>query len=231
MSETTQQEDRPKYGPRGGLALYPGDRFGRLTLISSQRAGKRNRVHWKCKCDCGNTALVEVDRIRSGNTKSCRCLEDENRRRARKHGHCRVGRVRREFGIWSCMIDRCHNPKNPAYFRYGGVGIEVCARWREYVNFFADMGPRPSPSHSIDRIDGTGSYEPGNCRWATKIVQMNNVRTNRRLTAFGETMTFAEWARKSGIPRVTIANRLKGGWAVSRAVSQPSRPIKRTKLP
>ncbi|HEY9737554.1 MAG TPA: hypothetical protein V6D06_14770 [Trichocoleus sp.] len=122
------------------------------------------------------------------------------------------------------MKSRCHNPNNAAYDRYGGRGIVVCDRWREsFENFYADMGPRPSEQHSIDRINNDGNYEPGNCRWATDKQQSRNTRRNRLLTYNGETLFLDEWAERLSISKHTLQTRLWRGWSVEEAFETPIR--------
>jgi hypothetical protein len=131
--------------------------------------------------------------------------------------------------VWRAMIARCHNEKNGAYYRYGGRGIQVCQRWREsFEAFLADMGPRPSPKHQIDRINNDGNYEPGNCRWATVIVNSRNRSDNNRLTFNGETKTLAEWSEITGIPYGTLWKRLKDGWTAERALTESLRRVSQT---
>lgn len=130
-----------------------------------------------------------------------------------------------EFNTWSHVIARCTNPRSKDFPRWGGRGITVCDEWRSsFLNFYRDMGPRPSPSHSIDRIDNDGAYEPGNCRWATQAEQQRNRRNNRWYTHEGETLTLAGWSERLGIPYFTLRTRLDQlGWTVDRALSTPVR--------
>src|ERR1043166_3295830 len=118
------------------------------------------------------------------------------------------------YGIWYMMAQRCYNPTNPAYPLYGGKGVKICDRWREsFQAFVEDMGPRPSPDHSIDRFpDKNGNYGPGNCRWATSKQQNRNRRDNRILTAFGQSRCLADWAEELGMPARLLALRLWKGW-------------------
>jgi hypothetical protein len=123
------------------------------------------------------------------------------------------------------MIERCRNAKHPKAARYVGRGIRVCDRWLGhdgFLAFLADVGRRPSPKHSLDRIDNNGHYEPGNVRWATKIEQARNTSANNLVTAFGETLTQAAWAERFGLDWHTIRGRLAYGWPAERAVSDPA---------
>lgn len=119
------------------------------------------------------------------------------------------------------MKSRCENPRNARYADYGGRGITVCDRWKDsFENFIADMGPPPTPSHSIEREDNSRGYEPGNCRWATDIEQGNNQRSNVLIEYNGKTQTIAQWARELGMNYQTLRQRIqKYGWSVERAFS------------
>lgn len=133
-----------------------------------------------------------------------------------KHG----GVATPEYRSWSMMKVRCMNPKSRARQNYGGRGITVCERWFDFANFYADMGPRPSPEHSLDRIDNSKGYELGNCRWATDSEQGRNKRNNSMLTLNGETLCITEWAARTGLKRRTIQARLIYGWSVERALTE-----------
>lgn len=127
-----------------------------------------------------------------------------------------------ERAIIAGAIQRCHNPKNPNFDNYGGRGIVVCHRWQESAeHFIADMGPRPTPKHTLERIDNSGGYNPGNCRWATRAEQNANTRQNHRLTIDGESLILAEWARRAGVSGNLIRDRLRLGWDSKRAVFEP----------
>lgn len=132
-----------------------------------------------------------------------------------------------EYGIWIDIRRRCLNPERPNYKDYGGRGITVCDRWAEsFEAFYADMGPRPSPKHSIDRIDVNGPYEPGNCRWATMRQQSNNKRVNRMVHYRGARVSLREALRLAGdvIEKSAARRRLELGWPVARAVETPPDP-------
>jgi len=129
-----------------------------------------------------------------------------------------------EYTSWSQMKDRCYNKNDHAFYRYGGRGITVCDRWRNsFINFFSDMGPRPSPNHSIDRIDNNGNYEPSNCRWATIKEQNRNRRDNSLITVNGVTKCLVAWVEELGICRTTIQRRMQNGMNGEEAVLKVGR--------
>lgn len=129
-----------------------------------------------------------------------------------------------EYRAWGCMRTRCNWKKAKDYFRYGGAGIKVCARWESYANFLADMGRKPTPDHSLDRWpDQKGNYEPGNVRWATQIEQQRNRSSNHLLTFNGKTQPVIAWCEDLGFTKRTILSRIQAGWSVDRALTEPCR--------
>jgi hypothetical protein len=126
------------------------------------------------------------------------------------------------YRVWAAMRNRCQNPKVKSFNDYGGRGIKVCERWQSFETFLVDMGPRPSPEYQIDRIDNDGDYEPSNCRWAKRLEQASNKRNNRFITANGETLHMAEWARRLGCQPSAILYRIdRAGWSEADAVTTP----------
>lgn len=133
-----------------------------------------------------------------------------------------------EHRAWSLMKSRCHNQRHPRYKDWGGKGITVCKEWRgDFMAFFMHLGRRPSPQHSIDRIDGSRGYEPGNVRWATKQEQSENRPSFvRHITFDGETKTISGWSRTYGINRECLKYRIDAGWDIETALKTPSRAKK-----
>lgn len=154
-------------------------KFGRLKVMSKSGKNKHGKTLWLCHCECGNTTNVSTSDLRNSHTKSCGCL---NAVRIKSGNNYRHGKINSpEYGPWTAMRARCHNPNSKAYLNYGGRGIEVCNRWDTFSNFLEDMGPRPTMKHTIERRDVNGNYEPSNCYWLEKIKQARNTRvTNSR---------------------------------------------------
>lgn len=142
------------------------------------------------------------------------------RQRATKHG----GVTTPEYLAWGAMKERCYVPSHKEFKNYGARGIAVCDEWRDsFAAFIRDVGHKPTPSHSLDRIDNNGNYERSNVRWATKLDQSLNRRPVRRYRHEGETLTLREWSERTGLKYETLRMRiLRLGWNVDRALRQPA---------
>lgn len=205
------------YGSRA-KPIQIGERFGRWTVIAEapqaiNSLGYRTR-RVLCRCDCGTQKVQAPNSLRYGSTRSCGCLQrDVLRARVTKHGATAGRKPPREYYIWQNMRSRCRNPKNQVYAYYGGRGVTICDRWFEsFEAFMADMGPRPSRQHSVERDDNDGPYSPENCRWATKKEQARNTRRSRVIWVRGEPRVLAEIAETTGICEATIRERVERGW-------------------
>jgi len=129
-----------------------------------------------------------------------------------------------EYRSWAAMLTRVRNPNSPTWKHYGGKGIDVCARWLSFQKFFADMGPKLSPKHTLDRYPNpSGNYEPSNCRWATRKEQARNWENrNHNLTFHGKTQPLVVWSEELGIASATLRDRLKAGWTVEQTLTVPA---------
>jgi hypothetical protein len=165
------------------LALF--SKTYRLTLLEVHTSREKKSGHHRriglFGCACGRHVWAQLRYVKAGITGSCGCFRKEMTRATLgvplTHGQCVMGTRSKEYTTWRAMIDRCTNRRNAAWRYYGGRGIRVCKRWlASFPAFLADVGPRPSPERSIDRIDNDGNYEPGNVRWATRIEQNRNKR-------------------------------------------------------
>lgn len=187
-----------------------GQRFERLVVIKEAGNTADGRIQWYCRCDCGKTTTSTTTNLRRKHTKSCGCLNTENRIR---HGKRTRTWSHRLYGIWDNMKSRCGNPNTKYYDRYGGRGITVCGEWVNSFQTFYDwaMVNGYQEGLQIDRIDNDGNYEPGNCRWVTKKTNLNNTRQNIYIELNGERHTVAEWSRITGISRKALDYRIKAG--------------------
>lgn len=189
-----------------------GTRSGLIVAVSFHSMvpnGKTKTALWTCECDCGRAALKKGYQITAGMIRSCGCLHERgNPHRKVKHGHGRRYAQSPEYIAWNAMKNRCYNASHKDYGRYGGRGISVCDRWRsDFRSFLEDMGFKPSPEHTIDRVDNDGDYEPGNCRWATQDEQVNN----RSVSVTIEGLTLREIAAAAGLTYACIHGRYYNG--------------------
>lgn len=226
-----------------------GQEFGRLTLIGPWFVVRDDKLRMQrvgvFECQCGTITTGRKEDVRYGKKTSCGCRNREHAKELcqanTKHGQSRrmtnaglnPGSV--EYDCWHGIIQRCENPRNISYPRYGGRGIKVCQRWRvSFEAFLADVGKRPSDRHSIDRIEVNGNYEPGNVRWAIKVTQERNKTTNHLVTWNGQTRPVSEWSEITGIPAQTLYKRLERGLPAHDVLTMPvnqemSRRSKRVK--
>lgn len=124
------------------------------------------------------------------------------------------------YSRWKSMRQRCTDPSHKSYSKYGGAGVTVCERWQDYSAFLADMGECP-PGMTLDRIENSIGYQPGNCRWVTRSDQNRNRTCIVTLTHNGETKSVTEWATQYGMAQNTLTMRLRLGWSIERALTQP----------
>lgn len=156
-----------------------GERIAFLTVLHRTFRPGITSAFWKCLCDCGNTTEVRGVYLRNGHTTSCGCKRGN---RNVIHGGSRRNARMPEYYVWAGMRKRCLDPNSKSYKNYGGRGITVCDRWQDFANFIADMGPRPSHEHSIERKDNDCGYSPDNCIWATRDIQAKNRRPKKKIT-------------------------------------------------
>jgi len=197
-----------------------GLKLGRLTVGAyiSKSADGSDRL-WACTCSCqGENAVPFPVRakslVKSNGTRSCGCIQKERASVANKtHGFTKSI----TYVTWGAMWSRTTNPNQKSYKDYATRKIRVCPRWKRFENFLADMGPRPSPKHTIERVDNNLGYAPKNCRWATRKEQNRNTRATRWITIGKETLSLAEWCERFNQPRSRIEMRLRRGWSIVRA--------------
>lgn len=195
-----------------------GRRFGRLVAFDYERrgAGAHTVIWWRLRCDCGNETLVRAHSLRAGHTTSCGCIAKESARALLTvHGNCH----RPEWHCWIGMRRRCNDPRASSYPRYGGRGIRVCERWASFDEFVKDVGPRPSPEHTLDRIDPDGDYTRGNVVWADRKAQARHKRNSFIVEIDGCKRPLIEVCETLGknYNRVRVRIR-KYGWSVERAL-------------
>jgi hypothetical protein len=208
-----------------------GVKYGRLIVLGIVGHDKGGKARVRCQCDCGAVVPnANLDSIRRGTSTSCGCYQREgSSERIKKicttHGLC--GRYHQEYAIWQMIRQRTMNPQCDGYEDYGFQFIRMSYRWRNgvargFANFIADMGPRPGPEYSVDRIDPDGPYSEWNTRWADHRTQALNRLCTHWVTFKGKTLCLRDFAKEVGIPEGTLRGRLKRGWSVERALTEPS---------
>ncbi len=198
-----------------------GQTFGRLTVLSREGSNKKGSALWRCRCVCGKEKVVIGWAMIAGNVHSCGCLQKESANRAgRTHGMSQQP----EYRIYRSILARCYQPSDTNYPKYGAKGVTVCDRWNpaeggSFENFYSDMGPRPTPSHNIDKeaVDlGNKVYGPEGCRWVLAKVNQRNRANVMRIEYQGEEILAIDLAARLGISNATLQNRIKRGWPQSR---------------
>jgi hypothetical protein len=202
---------------RSGLpSNLTGMIFGRLTVGNYSHHSSSGHDQWVCKCSCGNSTTVGSYALFDGRTVSCGCYGMEQRMKAIvKHRQSKT----KVYFRWKSMHKRCSNPNDRQFMDYGGRGIRVCDRWREFENFLSDMG-QPPLGGMLERIDNNSDYSPENCKWATRTEQNNNTRKNRFIEHGGVRLTISQWARRLGITPALLSARIgRLGWTMERAMT------------
>lgn len=193
-----------------------GQRFSRWVAIEDITIGGRHFC--VCQCDCNTVRSVSASKLMLGRSKSCGCLHiDVARKQMTKHGLSEAPL----YSTWKGMMDRCYNPENPAYKRYGGRGIKVAKRWKSISKFIEDMKDRDFPDATLERINNDGNYEPRNVRWATRKEQNRNKSSNRIVSFGGVRLPVSEWAERREMSRGILSWRLNAGWSIRRALKTP----------
>lgn len=209
----------------GKLIDLSGQRFGRLTVLKEAGRTSERKALWLCHCDCGNNTVVIGTELRQGRTQSCGCYRKEllnSFLKQRIMETCDGHSMSRLYRIWQQMKMRCYNPNNTNFAYYGGRGIQMCEEWKEWEQFrIWAIQNGYQEGLTIDRIDVNGNYEPLNCRWVNCIVQANNTTRNVRISYQGEIHTISEWARIIDVPVHVLNSRLRYGWSVERALTEP----------
>lgn len=193
------------------------NKYGRLKALRRIENNKRNQAQWECVCECGNVVNVACGKLTSGYTRSCGCLQKDTVRKAKTtHGL----RCTNEYNSWSHIKRRCCDPFHIRYPDYGGRGITMCDEWRKsFKAFYDDMGPKPSPIHSVERRDNDKGYCKENCYWATRVEQANNTRSNVFFEHDGVSRTLAAWCRELNLNYSSVHGRLRKGFSFEEAIN------------
>ena len=189
-----------------------GSKFGMLTVVSEVDRDKNSLRRYACKCDCGGSSIVLAGNLKKGNSTSCGCKRrDSSSKRMKTLNARHLMTDTKVWRSWAAMLERTTSKTCQHYPRYGGAGIGVFVEWLVFENFYAYIGDPPSNEHTIDRIDGSNGYFPGNVRWASKKEQALNRRTTVWVCVNGEVMHLAGAAVALGVGKSTASRWLKSG--------------------
>lgn len=210
-----------------------GQKFGELTAV--RRAGTRKRsasdvvALWVCRCSCGQEIVAQTRLLRRGKKKACG-IDGHHYRPTKGKGLAQLHSA--EYRTFRSMWKRCTGRDLKNARNYKLRGIRICDRWKSFKAFFEDMGPKPTPKHTLDRYpNNDGNYEPGNCRWATTKEQNRNMRRNTVVEYQGERMLLLDVVERLGLNRAAVYGRIKMGWTLADALSIPIRARKKNRKP
>ncbi len=174
-------------------ANITGQTFGRWRVIRHDGQMPDGKPAWLCECACGAKRRITASRLICGRAKACGCQRVKHGFSSRKGDHP-------VYTTWEAMRARCLNPDERHYKDYGARGIGICERWNDAAKFIEDMLPTWKPGLTLDRYpNNDGNYEPGNCRWATRVEQQNNRRVNLWMEYQGARYTCAQLSRLTGV--------------------------------
>lgn len=201
-----------------------GQTFGDLQCIRLEGRNERGSFMYLCRCACGKKTIARKADLVAGKTKSCGCGQGK-----RSHGLSRQnGRKRPLYSVWIGMRQRCENPEDRNFKRYGGRGILICDEWDDFQVFYNwAMTHGYERGLTIERKDNNGDYCPDNCIWIPLNMQTRNREVSRLLTYNGQTLTFGEWGRIYGIDRTTLEGRIKRGGDILTAFTRKTDKGKR----
>lgn len=211
----------------GKFINITGQRFGRLVAVRRLENSPQGRVRWLCRCDCGGITIVTTSDLNSGNSASCGCVIKQKMRDGLRTTHGQSGTA--EHRTWKHMHGRCYTITDRKYSSYGGRGIYIVERWHSFENFLTDMGRKPGPGYSIERLDNDGPYSPENCIWADAKTQARNKSNSIKITYQNETKTLSEWALCLNLPYATLLGRILRGWSFEDTLSLPIKSSKKKK--
>lgn len=190
-----------------------------VTLLAKlEGSAKHKRAVFRCQC--GQLFIALIENVQRGHTKSCGCFRKaKTAERSLTHGHKSGDKRSKVYLAWINMKGRCTNPKRSDYKNYGGRGITYDPSWESFENFLRDMGEPSDAQLTLDRKDNSKGYSKENCRWASRSMQGQNKRNCKYYTFNGKTQTLGEWAKATGIGRLTIWHRLKRGMPIEAALT------------